>query len=142
MKYLLLLLFIVSSTAQATTVVFCQSEEKVEGWVGHRTSDYIYFNAVLVSDKILSQARIDGAFQSESRDVEAHPDYKPVSPRYRNYNKFSPLEDAWHWFAPLFPKDLPTRSKTFDGYIQIHSEAGYLKTVTLHCDLQTKESES
>lgn len=122
--------------AQAAPVLTCKSFDVVEGWNSSPTRDHLILTADVESDRTLKNAVISGAYDAQADVVEADPNYKPVAKRYMNHSRFSALEDAWHWFRAVLPKDLITRTKTFRGFIQIHDEQGYKETVALRCSLR------
>lgn len=119
--------------------VRCQSYDIINGWTGIETNDYVQFNAVVVSNTSLKNAKINGAFESDSRDLNANLNYKPRNAKYIQYNKFDVLEDSWCWFAPLMPKNIAEKSKgeKFVGYIQLICEdARKQKSFGMSCAIE------
>lgn len=134
MKTLILsLLILVSAPALAAPVLICQSPNKIEGWTGVGTNDHLRFTAYVKSETELQKAEVSGAYGSDVRDLSVDLKYVPKAPAYRDYNRFGVLEDAWHWFMPLLPKDFSTRKGGFPGYMQILGEGGNKGTVRLRC---------
>lgn len=121
--------------AMAATVI-CKSEEKVDGWTGTETHDFLRFTAYVTSNTELSKAQVKGAYVSDQRDLVIEEDYQPKSGRYKSYHRFGPLEDAWNWFRPLLPKDVMERKAPFTGFVQIMGEESYKGTVRLSCFLK------
>ncbi len=131
-----ILVSVMSSFAHAGTILNCQTENKIDGWNGSSTHEYLVFTAEVESNTTLKNAEILGAYKSDIRTIEADPNYKPRSDIYKTYNKFEPLEDAWNWFVPLLPKDLLDHEDTFAGYIQLHKEdVGYSETIKMECEI-------
>ena len=137
-KLLFLTLIVFSSSALASPVLICKTNYKVRGWHAAETYDFVRLTAYVDSDRELRDAVVFGAYKSDQQDVSAKPNYKPENPRYKNYNKFEPLEDAWHWFSPLLPKNLETLDGNFTGYVQVVGESGYITTLKMDCFLKLK----
>lgn len=132
-SFFLSLLVFASGSAFAAQTLICQSYERVDGWKAVDVHDYLRFTAYLMPDGSLGKARVDGAYASDMRDLSVDPKYVPKSPAYKNYNRYPLLEDAWHWFTPLLPKDILTRKGKFTGYMQIMGEDEFKGTVRLRC---------
>ena len=126
-----------SLTSFAAPVLICKTRDKVEGWTGSPTLDFVYFTAFVESELQLSRAEIRGAYGSDIRNINIDPAYKPRSPFYREFYRFGALEDAWNWFYPLLPKDFSKQSGSFPAYIQILGEAGFKETLKLTCILNS-----
>ncbi|MBX3017870.1 MAG: hypothetical protein KF767_08275 [Bdellovibrionaceae bacterium] len=127
------LMSLFAAVANAAPVLSCKSFAKVEGWNASPTNDYVYFTADVESDERLVKAVVKGAYQSDTYDIAADPNYKPVAKSYQGHNRFAALEDAWHWFRAVLPKDLGARTAPFKGYLQINGEEGYKETIALRC---------
>lgn len=136
MKHLLIamsFLIVAIPALAANPVLICKTDDKVEGWDGGSTNDFVFLTAYVDSDVQISKAQIKGAFLTDIRDLQADKKYKPVAASYRDMNRFGVLEDAWHFFRPLLPKNLTTLRGSFTGYIQITGEDGYKETLKLGC---------
>jgi hypothetical protein len=99
-------------------VLICQSNEKIEGWDGGPTNDYVYYRAYIESSTSLLKAQVTGAYLSDDRDLTADAD--PTNKYDRT--RFGSLEDAWHWFKLLLPKDFAALDGKFKGSIQTWAE--------------------
>jgi hypothetical protein len=101
----------------------CKSFTEIDGWDGSSTTDFVFYRAKVVSDVRISEAEIDGAYRSDSRDLVADLDPENRYPRHR----FRTLEDAWCWFNLLVPKGFSEREGDFRGTIQFICEewSGY-----------------
>lgn len=130
--------FVFCSVAQAFagSVLICQSTTKVRGWNASETFDFLRLTAYVASNTEIQRAELKGAYVSDTRDLKADSNYRPRSAAYANFNRFSVLEDAWHWFSPLLPKDLNSQSGRFTGFVQIMGEEGFKETVRLNCHLR------
>jgi len=125
---------ILSVDSFASSSLECRTLQKVSGWKGTDTFDYVYFTATIASNSLLNNAEVSGAYDSDKRDISSDSKYQPKSPLYTYYHKFGALEDAWNWFSPLLPKNvLNLKSKRFPGYLQIMGEQGYKGTLKLDC---------
>jgi hypothetical protein len=115
----------------------CSTEQKIEGWDGSTTHDYLKLTAEVTPSGDLQGAVIGGAYLTDQRDLTADANYKPTSPTYKMFNRFSVLEDAWNWFSILLPKDLSQRGlgQKFSAYVQIVDEEGFKGTEKLTCAL-------
>ncbi len=122
--------------AFARTALICRSLGDVNGWKTYTTDEPLRFTAYVESDTALSKAEVSGAYDSDVRELEADPKYKPASKRYANYNRFGVLEDAWNWFVPLLPKGFSKEKGSFRGYVQIIGEEGFQETVSMNCFLR------
>lgn len=124
--------------ASAAGKLVCTSLEKVAGWRGVQTNDFLTLSADIVSGSELRGARVLGAYGSDRADVSADADYRPRNPAYADMNRFGSLEDAWNWFFPLLPKDLAQKEpgSRFTGYLQIVGEQEYKGTVEMACEVR------
>ncbi len=115
----------------------CSTEQKIEGWDGSTTHDYLKLTAEVTTNGDLQGAAIRGAYLTDQRDLTADVNYKPTSPTYKMFNRYSVLEDAWNWFMILLPKDLSERglAQEFTAYVQIVGEEGFKGTEKLTCTL-------
>lgn len=137
MKTVISLLAISSlSLAFANPVLLCQTPTQITGWNGGETNDYVRLTAYVVSNTELQKVEVKGAYLADTRDLSADPHYTPRSRSYVFYNRFGRLEDAWHWFSPILPKQLMDQSSQFTGYLQIIDEEGYKGTLTLNCRIK------
>lgn len=134
---MILTLTLLTLTAHAASpAVICRSPEKVDGWDGGSTNEPVLFTAYVESDTQLRAAEVKGAYVSDTRDLAADTTYRPRARAYQGLNRFGPLEDAWHWFSPLLPKDLLAQRGTFRAYLQVMGEEGYKGTLALNCFLK------
>jgi len=135
-QFLVGLMIFFSAYASAESVLICKTLEKVDGWKAAPTHDYVHFTANVRSNEVLDKAKVRGAYASDSRDILSDKKYAPKSPAYKTYNRFQPLEDAWHWFHPLIPKELLSQVGFFTGYLQVMGEEGFRGTLKLLCYLR------
>lgn len=104
--------------------LLCRSTQRVTGWNAHRTSGYLILRADIESNERLIRAELSGPYEAGPDTVTADPNYRPRNERYRGYNRFSAIEDAWHWFYPLLPRDLLRQPTSFDAFVRIMGEEG------------------
>jgi hypothetical protein len=136
MKKLAALAFCLSAQAFSAPALVCKSTGRVDGWTGSPTQTHLRFTAYAAANDRLLKAKVSGAYESDTADVTADKKYVPKAAAYQGYNRFSALEDAWNWFAPLFPKRLLSQTGSFSGYLQIRGEEGFKGTVKLDCFLR------
>lgn len=122
--FILLNLFMTTSNAD---VLICQSFEKVDGWIAVDTHDYVRFSAYVESETVLRNPEISGAYSASLDQGDdgtitlANADKNSQYPRYR----FEAIEDAWHWFFLMLPKNyLQTKGK-FKASLQMYREEVY-----------------
>jgi hypothetical protein len=135
-KIIVTAILLFCAPALATEKIGCRTSGQVDGWTGSETHDYVYFNAETLNGTELLNARVTGAYESDSRALKVDQKYKSRSARYANYNRYNVLEDAWNWFAPLLPKDFLSETGEFTAYLQVMGEEGYRGTLKLRCQLQ------
>lgn len=134
MRYLAFALFAVTINASASELA-CESLKSVSGWTGGRTNEKVHFSASFGARGELVTAKISGAYLSDTRNVGPDLNYRPRNPIFKDFNRFGPFEDAWHWFHVLLPKGASALGSglKFPAYVQIEGEGGYIGTVKLAC---------
>jgi hypothetical protein len=122
--------FVLFSLTLATSnadVLICQSLEKVDGWNASSTYDYVRFSAYIESETVLRSPEISGAYsasldQGNNGSITLNnPDKDSQFPRYR----FEALEDAWHWFFLMLPKNYLQEKGSFKASFQMYREEVY-----------------
>jgi hypothetical protein len=123
--------FSISSFASEKTV-FCKTAEKVNGWNGSDTIDYIYLKATVKEDLLMSP-EVSGAYSifNEGLNFDAN-----ISSN-GNWVKFRYLEDAWHFVTVTFPINYFSKKK-FAGFISIvHEDPNWRnQNLKLHCTMK------
>ncbi len=99
-------------------VLICKSPEKIKGWDGWHTDDYLKYTAYIESETELHKAVINGAYGTDMRSLIADVDADNKFSRRR----FSVLEDAWCWFKLLVPKGYSELVGNFKGTVQYTCE--------------------
>lgn len=140
-KYLSIFILMLPLLSFANSkALICTSFEDIDGWKAVETHGKVRFTAYVDSSTDLSKAEINGAFASDRAEVlSADKDYRPRSERYKNYNRFRTMEDAWCWFDPLMPKNLGEMDSgaKFVGYIQMICEEGRnQQSIAMSCFLK------
>lgn len=132
--FALLLALVSASTSYARADLSCTSVDKIYGWTGTTTYEFLSLTGKVVSATELRGAQVSGAFRSDRRDVRIQP-YRPIADIYKELNRYQTLEDAWNWFSPLLPKNLPAiaAGTEFKGYLRVYNENGYVGTHELTC---------
>ena len=102
-------------------LVICKSNEKVDGWVGHASNDYVRFTAYIVDNKTLFRPQIQGAFGADYSATE-NLSADREDPKYPDTIRFFGLEDAWCWFGLIAPKDFNSKEDDFKASIQYTCE--------------------
>jgi hypothetical protein len=122
---ILIVVFLVILNSQAMASwdqpsLSCKSLTVVEGWSGVSTRDYVYYTATILNSRTLSQVLISGAYSATTgvNEVRAKADPTDKYPRYQ----FSAVEDAWHWFFLLVPKNYLNVKSPFKAALQVFTE--------------------
>lgn len=138
MNLIFIILLLFSASASAEIVLVCNSPGDVRGWKAVETNEPLRLTAYVNSDGSLAEAQVGGAYESDVRSLQINEKYVPQATAYRNMNRYDVLEDAWHWFIPLLPKNLLSQKSKFTGYLQIMGEEGFNGTENLSCFLVEK----
>lgn len=124
----LILTFILSQAGQVMASpehprLSCRSVRPLTGWNASETRAHLVLRAVIESNEQLRGADLSGAYEAGPTDVAVDKSYRARNPRYANLNRFGPpIEDAWHWFTPLLPKNLLAQTSEFEGFVRIMAE--------------------
>lgn len=108
-------------------VLICQSFEKVDGWIAVDTNDYVRFTAYVESETVLRNPEISGAYSAsldqgnDGTITLNNPEKNSEYPRYR----FEAIEDAWHWFFLMLPKNYLQSKGSFKASLQMYREDVY-----------------
>ncbi|MCB0369819.1 MAG: hypothetical protein KDD45_10375 [Bdellovibrionales bacterium] len=137
MKKLLVLSITLIGLLSKASSLYCVSYDIVNGWDSSATHEKVILTAKVLANSELNNVTINGAYKSDTRDLSIDPTYKPKNPKYYSMNRYHVLEDAWHWFSPLLPKNLSLTplNKKFTGYIQVYGEQGWVNNIAVSCQL-------
>jgi hypothetical protein len=135
---LFLITFLTQTSAFAKQITLsCQSQEVVEGWSGSPTKSFVNFKALVLDTTVLSHVEISGAYNATSAGETVRAKADPTL-QYSRY-QFGAVEDAWHWFFLLLPKDFMQTNGSFQGALQVYKEdSPYPTFIDMQCRLLYK----